>query len=96
MWAVTLGDNQRQRKRPARIVAEVMILLRKAVTENPELPINPIILLCSRAKNKAEVKKKKKNHKKYPAVKSVYCKTQDIKIIIKLQENLEAQALTQQ
>lgn len=46
MWAVTLGDDQSQRKRPARIVAEVMILLRKAVTENPELPINPIALLC--------------------------------------------------
>lgn len=46
MWAVTPGDKQSQRKRPARIVAKVMILLRKAVTENPELPINPITLLC--------------------------------------------------
>lgn len=53
-----------------------------------------LVMLLSKKQSQG----KKKNHKKYPAVKPVYCKTQDIKKkkIIKLQENLEAQALTQQ
>lgn len=90
MWAASLGDHQSQRERPARVVTKVMILLRKAVTENPELPINPIVSLCYGTKTKTKIKT---HHKKYPAVKPVYYKTEDIKVIIKLQENLEAQAL---
>lgn len=51
-----------------------------------------LVMLLSKNQNQD----KKKNHKKYPAVKPVYYKPQDLKIIIKLQENLEAQALTKQ
>lgn len=50
-----------------------------------------LIMLLSKNQNQD-----KKNHEKYPAIKPVYYKTQDIKIIIKLQENLEAQALTKE
>lgn len=70
-------------------------LAKKSCNSKPRAAHKSHLLVMPLSKKKNQNQDKNPSQK-HPAVKPVYCKTQDIKITIKLKENLQAQALTKQ